>query len=154
MAPTTSTTSTATSVSATAVIAAPRARLFDLVATPAMHPRIDGSGTVRGASATGPQRLTLGDRFGMSMRMKLPYRTSNLVVEFVEGDRIGWAHFSRAVWRWEFRDVDAGTEVTETFDWSAARVPIMMRRFAAGNLVAMQRSLDRLAVLAQEDAAG
>jgi hypothetical protein len=83
-------------------------------------------------------------RFGMSMRMGLPYRTSNRVVEFEEGRLIGWAHFSRAVWRWEFREVEGGTEVTETFDWSAARVRAFMRRFAPGNRIAMRRSLERL----------
>jgi hypothetical protein len=144
----TSTSSTATSVSAAAVIAAPRAQLFDLVARPAMHPRIDGSGTVRRASASSPERLALGDRFGMAMRIKLPYRTSNRVVEFEEGVRIGWAHFNRAVWRWEFRDVEGGTEVTETFDWSVSISATVMRRFAPGNLVGMQRSLERLAGLA------
>lgn len=145
------TAATDTSVSATAVIAAPRARLFDLVATPAMHPRIDGSGTVRSASATNPERLALGARFGMAMRITLPYRITNRVVEFVEGERIGWAHFSRSVWRWEFRDVEGGTEVTETFDWSAARAASVMRRFAPGNLAAMQRSIARLGDLAQAD---
>jgi uncharacterized protein YndB with AHSA1/START domain len=135
-------------VSAVRIIPAPRQQLFDLVADPAQHPSIDGSGTVRAQPAGGPERLGPGVRFGMSMRMGLPYRTSNLVVEFEEGRRIGWAHFSRAVWRWEFRDVDGGTEVTETFDWSGARSRAFMRRFAAGNTVAMRRSLERLERLA------
>jgi len=135
-------------VSEVRVIPAPRQQLFDLVADPAQHPRIDGSGTVRARSSGGPDRLGPGVRFGMSMRMGLPYRTSNLVVEFEEARLIGWAHFSRAVWRWEFRDVDGGTEVTETFDWSGARVRAFMRRFAPGNQVAMRRSLERLERLA------
>jgi len=135
-------------VSEVRVIAAPRQTLFDLVADPAQHPRIDGSGTVREQPAGGPDRLGRGVRFGMSMRMGLPYRTSNTVVEFEEGRVVGWAHFSRAVWRWEFRDVDGGTEVTETFDWSGARVRAVMRRFAAGNRVSMRRSLERLEQLA------
>jgi len=141
-------------VSAVRVIPAPRQRLFDLIADPAQHPSIDGSGTVRAQPEGGPVRLGPGVRFGMSMRMGLPYRTSNLVVEFEEGRRIGWAHFSRAVWRWEFRDVDGGTEVTETFDWSGARSRAVMRRFAAGNELAMRRSLERLEVLAVDQPAG
>jgi uncharacterized protein YndB with AHSA1/START domain len=138
-------------VSETRVIAAPRQRLFDFVADPAMHPRIDGSGTVVAPPAGAPERLGPGVRFGMGMRMGLPYRTSNRVVEFDEGRRIGWAHFSRAVWRWEFADVDGGTEVTESFDWSRARVRPMMRRFARGNAASMRRSLERLEQLAAED---
>ena len=137
-------------VSATRVIAAPRQRLFDLVADPAMHPRIDGSGTVVAPPVGAPERLGPGVRFGMGMRMGLPYRTSNRVVEFDEGRRIAWSHFSRAVWRWEFTDVDGGTEVTESFDWSRARARPIMRRFARGNAVSMHRSLELLEGLAAE----
>ena len=134
------------------VIAAPREVLVDLVADPAMHPRIDGSGTVRAQAAGGPSRLGPGVRFGMSMRMGLPYRISNRVVEF-EGSRVAWMHMSRAVWRWEFRDVEGGTEVRESFDWSAARSRTMMRRFARGNAVSMRRSLGRLEALSLKRAA-
>jgi uncharacterized protein YndB with AHSA1/START domain len=137
-------------VSETRTIAAPRQRLFDLVADPAMHPRIDGSGTVRAMRDGSPARLGPGVRFGMSMRMGLPYRISNRVVEFEEGRVVAWMHFSRAVWRWEFADVDAGTLVTESFDWSRARSRTIMRRFAAGNAVSMRRSLERLEQLARE----
>ena len=135
-------------VSETRVIAAPRQRLFDLVADPAMHPRIDGSGTVLGPTAGGPERLALGARFGMGMRMGLPYRTGNRVVEFEEGRRIGWWHLNRAVWRWEFADVEGGTRVTESFDWSRSPVKPLMARFASRNAAAMRRSLERLEGLA------
>ncbi len=135
-------------ISVSRIIAAPRQALFDLVADPAMHPRIDGSGTVRALSEGSPARLAQGVRFGMAMRMGLPYRISNRVVEFEEGSCVAWMHFSRAVWRWEFSDVDGGTLVTETFDWSRARSRTIMRRFASGNLVSMERSLERLETLA------
>jgi len=139
-----------TVVSVSRVIAAPRQRLFDLVADPAMHPRIDGSGTVRALPDGGPERLGPGVRFGMSMRMGLPYRTANRVVEFEEGVVVAWAHFSRAVWRWEFADVEGGTRVTESFDWSKALSGFVMRRFAPGNQRSMERSLERLEALAGE----
>jgi len=84
------------------------------------------------------------------MRMGLPYRISNRVVEFEEGRRIAWMHFSRAVWRWEFVDAEGGTQVTESFDWSRARSRTVMRRFAPGNTVSMRRSLERLEELARE----
>lgn len=140
-----------TSVSVVATLPVPRQRLFDLVAAPAMHPRIDGSGTLRGV-VRGPSRLALGSRFGMSMRIRLPYRVTNRVVEFDEGRRIGWMHLSRSVWRWEFADVPGGTEVRETFEWGGARVRSVMARFAPGNTVAMRRSIARLAVLAAPEA--
>src|SRR5690349_9309407 len=34
--------------------------IFDLLADPARHPEIDGSGTVRGAAEDNPERLSLG----------------------------------------------------------------------------------------------
>ena len=137
-------------VSERRVIAAPRQRLFDLVADPAMHPRIDGSGTVRATRGGSPARLGPGVRFGMAMRWGLPYVISNRVVEFEEGRVVAWMHFSRAVWRWEFADVEGGTEVTESFDWSRARSHGVMRRFAPGNAVSMRRSLERLEELARD----
>jgi hypothetical protein len=86
----------------------------------------------------------------MSMRMGLPYRTGNRVREFEEGVVVAWAHFSRAVWRWEFADVEGGTRVTESFDWSGALSPFFTRRFAPGNLRSMERSLERLEALVED----
>lgn len=106
-------------VSASRVIAAPPERIFDLLADPARHKDFDGSGSVRGARG-GSERLRLGSRFGMSMRIGVPYAISNEVVEFEEGRRIGWRHFARHVWRYELDPVDGGTRVTETFDWAPA----------------------------------
>jgi uncharacterized protein YndB with AHSA1/START domain len=136
------------SVSDVRIIPAPRQTLFDLLADPAMHPRIDGSGTVRDVQPGGPVRLGPNARFGMHMRIALPYRILNRVVEFEEGRVIAWAHFSRAVWRWEFTEVEGGTEVRETFDWSNAMGKLLLRRLARGNAVSMQRSLARLERLA------
>jgi len=141
------------SVSDTRVIPAPRQRLFDLVADPAMHPRIDGSGTVRDVQPGGPARLGPDARFGMQMRIALPYRILNRVVEFEEGSVLAWAHFSRAVWRWEFTDVEGGTQVRETFDWSKAKAKPLLRQLARGNAVALRRSLERLERLALGDEA-
>lgn len=136
-----------TSITVVRTVDAPRQRLFDLVADPAVHPRIDGSGTVR-TVVRGPVRLAPGARFGMGMRMRLPYRVTNRVVEFEEGRRIAWSHISGNVWRWEFADGPDGTEVRETFDWGPSRAPRAMARFAAGNAAAMARSIDLLAALA------
>ena len=160
-----------TSVSVVRILAAPRQRLFDLVADPAAHPRIDGSGTLRGV-LRGPARLGPGARFGMGMRMGLPHRVTNRVVEFEEGRRIAWAHLSGNVWRWEFADAPAGgtdagadgdadgdasaggTEVRETFEWGRSRAPWAMRRFAARNAAVMARSIERLGALATGRDAG
>ena len=103
-------------VSASTVVAAPPEEVFALLANPHRHHEFDGSGTVRGA-VSGPQRLALGDRFGMNMKITLPYRITNRVVEFEPDRRIGWCHAARAVWRYELEPVPGGTRVTETFDF-------------------------------------
>ncbi|MCT2587193.1 SRPBCC family protein [Actinophytocola gossypii] len=134
-------------ISATRVVDAPAERIFDLLADPAKHPLIDGSGTVRGSRSTGPRRLELGSRFGMDMRIGLPYRILNTVVEFEEGRLIAWRHFSGHRWRWRLRDLgDGRTEVTETFDWSTARFPrgIELLGFPERNRKGIEATLERL----------
>jgi len=110
---------TARAVSAAALVAAPPEAVFALLADPHQHHEIDGSGSVRHA-VSGPRRLRLGDRFGMRMRIGLPYRITNRVVELEPDRRIAWCHFARAIWRYELRPADGGTRVTETFDWAGS----------------------------------
>ena len=71
------------------VIPAPAEKIFDLIADPRRHPDIDGSGTVR-KSKDGPERLALGSRFGMSMKLGVPYSMVSEVIEFEDGRRIAW----------------------------------------------------------------
>jgi len=49
------------------VIPAPAQQIFDLLADPAMHPVMDGSGTVQKSNPENPNRLSLGAKFGMNM---------------------------------------------------------------------------------------
>src|ERR1700754_385265 len=109
------------SVSAGTVVAASPPEVFALLANPYRHHEFDGSGTVRQAPS-GPQRLVLGDRFGVNMKNGLPYRITNRVVEFEQDRRIAWCHFMRAVWRYELEAVPDGTRIRETFDYSASPV--------------------------------
>jgi uncharacterized protein YndB with AHSA1/START domain len=134
-------------VSVSRVVDAPAREIFELLADPAKHPVIDGSGTVRASRSTGPRRLEQGSRFGMDMRLGLPYRIRNTVVEFEDGRRIAWRHFSGHRWRWELNELgDGRTEVTETFDWSTARFPriIELLGFPARNRDGIEATLDRL----------
>ncbi len=103
------------------VINAPAQRIFDLVADPAMHPRIDGSGTVMAARAGNPDRLALGAKFSMDMKLVLGYKILNTVVEFEDGRLIAWRHFYGHRWRYRFEPVDGGTLVTE--EWDARPAP-------------------------------
>lgn len=127
---------------------APAGRIFDLLADPANHPMIDGSGSVRASRSTGPRRLELGSRFGMDMRLGLPYGIRNTVVEYEPGRLIAWRHFNGHRWRWQLADLgDGRTEVTETFDWSTARAPKVLELlgFPARNRRGIEATLDRLA---------
>lgn len=129
------------------VVNAPAERIFELIADPANHPLIDGSGSVLASHSTEPRRLELGARFGMDMKLGLPYKIRNTVVEFEDGSRIAWRHFNGHRWRWELRDLgDGRTEVTETFDWSTARFPkgIELVGFPARNRESIEASLQRL----------
>jgi uncharacterized protein YndB with AHSA1/START domain len=109
--------------------AAPDA-IFALLADPSRHHDIDGSGTVRQAK-NAPERVKLGDTFGMDMKRGVPYSTHNVVIEFVENRRIAWHHETTGVlrrivgpgatWRYELESVEGGTKVHETWDFSAVR---------------------------------
>jgi len=109
-------------VSVSRVIAQPPERIFDLLSSPTGHARIDGSGSVKKV-AKGPQRLTLGSKFSMDMKLGVPYKIKSTVKEFEENRLIAWAHLGGHRWRYELEPTDDGTLVTETFDWSYALVP-------------------------------
>ncbi len=138
-------------VQASRIIAAPAAEIFDLLASPARHPEIDGSGTVHGAQDRSPERLSPGARFGMRMHAGLPYKILNEVVEFDEGKRIAWRHFGGHVWRYVLEPVDTGrTRVTEQFDPTASRSPLVLKIIRAGprNQKSIEQTLQRLEVWA------
>ena len=133
-------------VSESAVIAADPQQLFDIVADPAQHPVIDGSGTVQASRAGGPERLSLGAKFGMDMKLGAPYKIENTVVEFEEGRRIAWRHFNGHIWRYTFEPVDGGTEVTEQWDatqvWN--KLALRLAGFPKRNRAGIQGTLARL----------
>jgi uncharacterized protein YndB with AHSA1/START domain len=127
-------------------IAASPEAIFNVLADPALHAVIDGSGSVRGSRASAPKRLALGTRFGMDMRISVPYRITNTVVEFDEGHRIAWRHFGGHIWRYELEAADGGTLVTETFDGThgRSRLAYSAMGIAEKHPIAMARTLERL----------
>jgi hypothetical protein len=137
-------------VSESKVIAADAQSLFDIVADPAMHPRMDGSGTVQAVRSGGPARLSKGAKFGMDMKLGAPYKIMNTVVEFDEPHRLAWRHFNGHVWRYTFEPVDGGTLVTEEWDARPAKNRLFLRLsgFPNRNRKGILATLDRLADLA------
>lgn len=102
-------------------INAPAHVIFDLLANPAAHQRFDGSGTIQ-RSISGPKRLFLGAKFGMAMKIKVPYRIKNTVVAFEENKKITWCHLMKWTWCYELHAIsDSQTVVTESFD--ASNIP-------------------------------
>jgi uncharacterized protein YndB with AHSA1/START domain len=138
-------------VSGTAIIAAPAERIFALLTDPAQHPLIDGTGSVLAVQAGGPDRLTRGSKFGMDMKIGAPYKILNTVVEYDQDRLIAWRHFYGHRWRWQLTPLGGGsTEVTETFDWSTARIPLLLTLspFPRRNQRGIEKSLERLAHMA------
>ncbi|WP_255770889.1 polyketide cyclase / dehydrase and lipid transport [Pseudarthrobacter sulfonivorans] len=131
--------------------------IFEVLATPALHSVIDGSGTVKGAQPRGPGRLALGARFGMEMNMKVDYKILNTVCEFEEGRRIAWRHFYGHIWRYILEpavDADgrAGTLVTEQWDARAVRGKFFLR--LAGYLRRHPASIEKTLLRLDQYAAG
>ena len=127
--------------------------IFDLLADPVQHAKIDGSGSVRASNAEDPERLTLGSKFSMSMKLGVPYKVTNEVVEFDEPSLIAWQHMGKHVWRYRLRPVDGGTEVTEEFDFGSALSATALKVSGAPkrNAKAIEATLDRLVAHFQPD---
>ena len=134
-------------VSAERVIAAPAQAIFDILADPAMHSVIDGSGTVTATRTQ--QRLALGQAFGMSMRNRLAYRTNPMVTEFAESRVVAWRNKGGPTWRYELFPAEEGTRVVETYDLATMRGRALikltgMARRAQQNMAKTLERLDRL----------
>lgn len=116
------------------LVNASAAEIFALLTDPHRHPELDGSGTVRDTDVKGPHRLTVGDEFTVGMKQfGLPYKITSTVTEHRQDEVIEWQHPMGHRWRWELTEATPGdsttTQVTETFDYSTAKVPLMITAF-------------------------
>ena len=107
------------------LISAPPEAIFAILADPAKHALIDGSGMLQGASEAASERLALGVTFGMGMKMGVRYSTVNTVVEFEENRRIAWQtgpkgklepYVAGRIWRYELEPRGERTLVRESWD--------------------------------------
>jgi uncharacterized protein YndB with AHSA1/START domain len=142
------------------VIPAPAERIFALIADPRRHREIDGSGTVRDAKNL-PDKLELGAKFGMSMKVGLPYSMVSTVIEYEEGRRLAWQTrppgrlpgklAGGRIWRYELEPVEGGTRVRESWDISEEVVKAIVRPARKKTRDAMAATLERIeTILASE----
>jgi uncharacterized protein YndB with AHSA1/START domain len=121
-------------VSVERLIRAAPGLIFEILADPRQHSKIDGSGSVKAAQISAPSRLSLGAKFAMNMKIGIPYKMTNTVVEFEENRRIAWQHFGGHIWRYTLEPVDGGTKVTEQFDYNGSKSVLMLKlRGSMGN---------------------
>ncbi len=134
-------------VSVSKLVPASAEQIFELLANPAMHPVIDGSGSVKAAKDAAPKRLSLNATFGMSMQKGVPYKMTNTVVEFVENKQIAWRHFGGHVWRYILEPTTGGTTVTEQFSYGTSKSPLTLKLagYIKGNEKAIKQTLANLA---------
>ena len=135
------------------VIPAPPEKIFDLLADPRRHRDFDGSGTVREAKDT-PERLSLGAKFGMSMKVGISYSMESTVIEFEDGRRIAWqsrppgsigSRFGGGrIWRYELEPVEGGTRVRESWDISEEKIKAFVRPARKRTIKAMDATLARI----------
>jgi uncharacterized protein YndB with AHSA1/START domain len=134
-------------------IKAPPEKIFELVADPAHHKEIDGSGTVVGTKGTPTGRLSLGSKFGRSMKLGIPYSMESEVIEFEEGRKIAWQTRPPGIfhnlgggriWRYELEPVDGGTLVRETWDISQEKIKALVRPARKKTHDAMEKTLARI----------
>ena len=140
------------------VIPAPPEKIYALLADPSRHRDIDGSGTVRavkpvkGETSESSERLSLGSRFGMSMKLGIPYSMVSEVIEFEDGRRIAWQTrppiggflAGGRIWRYELEPVDGGTRVRESWDISQEKIKAVVRPARKRTRAAMEKTLARI----------
>jgi len=111
--------------------------IFEILADPRQHSKIDGSGSVKAAKVSAPPRLSKGAKFTMDMKIGVPYKMTNTVVEFEE---------NRRIWRYILEPVDGGTKVTEQFDYNGSKSVLMLklRGSMASNEKSMVKTLENI----------
>ncbi|HVT22533.1 MAG TPA: SRPBCC family protein [Mycobacteriales bacterium] len=138
-------------VSASGVVNAPVADVFEEIADPSRQPAWDGNENLNRAPE-GQRVHQVDDVFVMFL--KRGGKRENRVVEFEEGRLIAWLPNVPGkpspghLWRWTLRPIAADrTEVVHTYDWTNLRDRTRLQRARATTPDRLQASIDRLAAL-------
>jgi uncharacterized protein YndB with AHSA1/START domain len=143
-------------VSVERLIASAPEPIFALLADPARHREIDGSGTVRDAKSGAGEPVGLGSKFGMHMKMGLPYSMESTVIEFEPNRRIAWqtrppgifANLGGGrIWRYELEPQGDATLVRESWDISQEKVKALVRPATNKTREAMEKTLERISTI-------
>ena len=146
------------------VIPASADRIFAIIADPSRHREIDGSGSLREVRKT-PEKLELGSKFGMGMKVGVPYSMESTVIEYEQDRRLAWQSrppgripgklAGGRIWRYELEPVEGGTRVRESWDISQEVVKAFVRPARKKTIDAMNATLERIEkILAEEPASG
>lgn len=151
------------------------ADIFDFLAQPANHRRLDGSDTLQG-TLEAPDRLSLGATFTMHMQQsRFRYASHNRVVEWERDAILTWETTGRwrghrtlggQWWRWQMLPTPDSTDglasperknhggqstiVRHSYIWGNARLPLLtiaLLGYPARMRSAMTQSLERLQLL-------
>jgi uncharacterized protein YndB with AHSA1/START domain len=135
-------------------MAAPAAKIFELVADPAQQPRWDGNANLLEAPE-GQRVRSVGDVFTMILTGGKV--RENDVVEFDEGRLIAWRPHEVGkrqpghLWRWEFESLDTDrTRVAHTYDWTELTDSNRAKRARRTTSDWLRASLDRLAAIVED----
>lgn len=153
---------TSKKLQATKVIDAPAGDIFALLSDPGRHSELDGAGMIQGVVGEAPPLSGIGQVFTMEMHADDlgDYRMVNSVTALVPDARIGWApkvdptcelagklgemEASGHTYTYDLREVDGGTEVTSTYDWTGVKDPQFEAMFPRVSQEQLAGSLDKI----------
>lgn len=154
---------TSRKLQASQVIDAPAAEIFKVLADPRRHAEIDGAGMIRGPVGEAEPVMMVGEAFTMDMHADDlgDYRMVNKVTAFLPPGRIGWEpsldpgcelagkvgdmQVGGHTYTYDLREVDGGTEVTQTYEWMSVKDPEFLKLFPRVSQEQMESTLRNLA---------
>ena len=153
---------TSRKLQATKVIPASPDAIFALLSDPNRHQEFDGAGMIRGVEGEAPPIKAIGQTFTMNMHQDAlgDYRMVNSVTALVPDARIGWAprmdptcelagklgemDASGHTFTYDLKEVEGGTEVTQTYEWMSVKDEEFLTMFPLVSEEQLAGTLDRI----------